>query len=57
MLDFPAEAPALTEAQEAADLAGLRYVSDERPGIRRRKAGGGLIYFLRTARGSPTVKH
>lgn len=29
---------------EAAADAGLRYVSDERPGIRRRKRGGGFSY-------------
>ena len=29
---------------ESAALAGLRYVTDERPGIRRRRAGAGLSY-------------
>jgi DNA topoisomerase-1 len=29
---------------EVADAAGLTYVSDEDPGIRRRKAGGGFAY-------------
>jgi DNA topoisomerase-1 len=29
---------------ESAELAGLRYVSDTRPGIRRRRAGSGFVY-------------
>ena len=29
---------------EAAQAAGLRYVSDAKPGIRRRRAGGGFSY-------------
>lgn len=32
------------EPAEAAADAGLRYVSDEQPGIRRRKRGGGFSY-------------
>lgn len=35
-------APVVTVAPEAsATAAGLRYVSDERPGITRRRAGKG----------------
>jgi DNA topoisomerase-1 len=34
-----------TESQEAAKAAQLRYVSDSRPGIRRRKAGEGFSYL------------
>ena len=30
--------------QDAAKSAGLRYVSDARPGIRRKKAGKGFTY-------------
>jgi DNA topoisomerase-1 len=30
--------------KEAAEAAGLRYVSDSRPGIRRKKAGKGFCY-------------
>jgi DNA topoisomerase-1 len=33
------------ESQEAARAAQLRYVSDSRPGIRRRAAGTGFAYF------------
>ena len=29
---------------EAAQSAGLRYVSDTLPGIRRRRAGSGFVY-------------
>ena len=45
MLESLTETPALSEAHEAAEVAGLRHVSDERPGIRRRRAGRGFIYF------------
>jgi DNA topoisomerase-1 len=32
------------DSLESAKLAGLRYVSDEAPGFRRRKAGRGFVY-------------
>ena len=35
----------------AARVGGLRYVSDRRPGIRRRRAGAGFVYL--DARGRP----
>src|SRR4051812_27380661 len=34
----------IVEPQDAAESAGLRYVSDARPGIRRKKAGTGFTY-------------
>jgi DNA topoisomerase-1 len=34
----------LKEPIEAAQAAGLRYVSDTRPGIRRKRAGKGFSY-------------
>jgi DNA topoisomerase I len=34
----------IIDPQEAAESAGLRYVSDARPGIRRRNAGKGFTY-------------
>ena len=34
-----------TDSEEAARAAQLRYVSDSRPGIRRRVAGAGFIYI------------
>jgi DNA topoisomerase-1 len=37
--------PEISNPEEAADAAGLRYVSDERPGIRRRKNGHGFAYL------------
>jgi DNA topoisomerase I len=37
------DAPA--EAREAAEEAGLIYVSDSEPGIRRRRAGAGFAYY------------
>ena len=35
---------AIVDPRDAAESAGLRYVSDARPGIRRKKAGKGFIY-------------
>jgi DNA topoisomerase-1 len=43
MLDLPA-AEALVDAKDAAEHAGLVYVSDERPGIRRERSGKGFRY-------------
>jgi DNA topoisomerase-1 len=41
----PAEALSLVaDPKDAADSAGLRYVSDARPGIGRKKAGKGFTY-------------
>jgi DNA topoisomerase-1 len=34
----------IVDPKEAAESAGLRYVSDARPGIRRKKAGTGFAY-------------
>jgi DNA topoisomerase-1 len=39
-------AGAIVDPQEAAENAGLRYVSDEEPGIRRQKRGKGFRYLL-----------
>jgi DNA topoisomerase I len=51
---MPAAAvPAPLEAPAAADAAGLIYVSDEAPGITRRRSGGGFCYF--DARGARIV--
>ncbi len=41
--DLVAELP--TEPIEAAKSAGLRYVIDQRPGIRRKRAGKGFRYL------------
>ncbi|MBD0272312.1 MAG: DNA topoisomerase IB [Acetobacteraceae bacterium] len=54
-LDNPAAAPpapadglppGVVDAKEAAAEAGLRYVSDERPGITRRRSGSGFAYRM-----------
>ena len=37
-------AQTIVDPQDAAESAGLRYVSDARPGIRRRKSGKGFSY-------------
>ncbi|HYI85343.1 MAG TPA: DNA topoisomerase IB, partial [Acetobacteraceae bacterium] len=41
-----AETPGIVDAKEAAAEAGLRYVSDERPGITRRRSGTGFAYRM-----------
>jgi DNA topoisomerase-1 len=35
----------LDDPRESARAAGLRYVTDQRPGIRRRRSGGGFAYY------------
>jgi len=39
------ETQSVVDPRDAAESAGLRYVSDEQPGIRRRKAGKGFTYL------------
>ena len=43
MLDLSA-AEAIVDVKDAAEYAGLTYVSDEKPGIRRRRKGKGFWY-------------
>lgn len=44
LLDSPDRVQTIVDPKDAAELAGLRYVSDARPGIRRKKAGTGFTY-------------
>ncbi len=44
MLNRDSDTPVIAEPQQAAASAGLRYVADSRPGIRRRKSGAGFFY-------------
>ena len=44
LFDSPDNVQTIVDPREAAHSAGLRYVSDARPGIRRKKAGTGLSY-------------
>jgi DNA topoisomerase I len=44
-LDHETAALAVVDPRDAAESAGLTYVSDEEPGIRRRKAGKGFAYL------------
>lgn len=44
LIESPDSAQAIVDPRDAAESAGLRYVSDERPGIRRKKAGTGFSY-------------
>ena len=44
LLNSPDSAQAIVDPEDAAKSAGLRYVSDARPGIRRKKAGKGFTY-------------
>src|SRR4029079_17434581 len=49
MLDL-STAEAIVDVKDAAEYAGLAYVSDEKPGIRRKRSGKGFRY--QTAQGS-----
>jgi DNA topoisomerase I len=53
LLEDELESGTVVDPREAAESAGLIYVSDEEPGIRRRKAGKGFSY---TRAGGETVK-
>jgi DNA topoisomerase I len=44
LLDPAAEPDSIVDPRDAAESAGLLYVSDEEPGIRRRKAGKGFAF-------------
>lgn len=44
--DEPSTAGAIVDPEEAAEAAGLRYVNDDQPGIRRQKRGKGFRYVL-----------
>jgi DNA topoisomerase-1 len=44
LIDSPDAAQTIIDPRDAAESVGLRYVSDERPGIRRKKAGTGFSY-------------
>jgi DNA topoisomerase-1 len=45
LLDPAEDIQGIVDPRDAAESAGLRYVSDARPGIRRRKAGKGFTYI------------
>jgi DNA topoisomerase-1 len=45
LIESPDSAQAIVNPRDAAESAGLRYVSDERPGIRRKKVGTGFSYI------------
>jgi DNA topoisomerase I len=51
----PANSQDIADPRETAQSVGLRYVSDNRPGIRRRRAGKGFIYIR--ADGSRLAEH
>ena len=44
LVDSRIAAQAIVDPKDAAESAGLRYVSDARPGIRRKKAGKAFTY-------------
>ena len=44
MLDSPDGVQTIIDPRDAAEFAGLRYISDARPGIRRKKTGTGFTY-------------
>jgi DNA topoisomerase-1 len=45
LLDPNTSSENVVDPRDAAETAGLRYVSDEEPGIRRKKAGKGFAYL------------
>jgi DNA topoisomerase-1 len=45
VFDSAQDVQAIVDSQDAAESAGLRYVSDARPGIRRRRSGKGFKYL------------
>src|SRR6266480_4263813 len=45
LLESPDNVETIIDPKDAAESAGLRYVSDARPGIRRKKAGTGFNYI------------
>jgi DNA topoisomerase-1 len=45
--------PGILEPQRSAEVAGLRYIAGDRPGIRRRRAGKAFRYFA--ADGAPVT--
>jgi DNA topoisomerase-1 len=45
LLDESVQSVVVVDARDAAESAGLVYVSDEEPGIRRKKAGKGFTYL------------
>jgi DNA topoisomerase-1 len=44
LLDSTTSVETIVDPKDAAETAGLRYVTDARPGIRRRKSGKGFAY-------------
>ncbi len=50
LLDSSAATDNIVDPKDAAESAGLIYVSDEEPGIRRKKAGTGFTYVLPNGR-------
>jgi DNA topoisomerase-1 len=44
LFECDSDTQTVVDPRDAAESAGLRYVSDEQPGIRRRKAGKGFTY-------------
>ena len=44
LLDPNTSPDTVVDPRDAAETAGLLYVSDEEPGIRRRKSGKGFTY-------------
>jgi DNA topoisomerase IB len=44
LFESAADVQTIVDPKDAAESAGLRYVSDARPGIRRRKSGKGFTY-------------
>ena len=50
-------AQAIMDPKDAAELAGLRYISDARPGIRRKKARKGQVHSGRRVEALRVLTH
>jgi hypothetical protein len=55
LVDLADSAQAIADPKDAAESAGLRYVSDARPGIHRKKAGKDSRIAGQTGRSSPSL--
>jgi DNA topoisomerase I len=55
LFDPTADVQTIVDPKDAAESAGLRYVSDGRPGIRRRRSGKGFTFTYTGADGSKLV--
>jgi hypothetical protein len=56
LVDSSDSVQAVIDPRDPAESAGLRYVSNDRPGIRRKKAGTGFTHTRPDGLRSPSVR-